>query len=131
MASRAAGWYAQAERDLDLARCARQSAHHEWACFAAQQAAEKALKAVILAHGGEPWGHSVLALARALPPAIGPREALAEAARALDKLYLPTRYPNGFDQGKPGDYFTEKDARDAIEQAELVLAFCGGHLPRP
>ena len=130
MPSRAADWYAQAERDLGLARHARDSAHHEWACFASQQAAEKAFKAVILAHGGEPWGHAVLALVQALPAGIEAPEALAETARALDKLYIPTRYPNGFDQGMPGDYFTEKDARDAIEQAESVLAFCRGHLPR-
>jgi len=128
MSARAADWFSQAERDLDLARHARDSAHHEWACFAAQQAAEKSLKALILAQGGEPWGHALLALVQSLPDGIGASAALEDTARALDKLYLPTRYPNSFDQGKPGDYFTEKDAGNAIEQAESVLAFCRGHL---
>ena len=35
--------------------------------FAAQQGAEKALKALILTRGGEPWGHSITGLVEALP----------------------------------------------------------------
>ena len=129
MVSRARDRFEQAERDLQAAQEVRASGHHEWACFAAQQAAEKALKAVILAHGGEPWGHAVLALVRSLPESVVAPPSLADAARARDKLYIPTRYPNGFDQGKPGDYFTDKDARDAIAQAEAVLEFSRRHLP--
>ena len=131
MSERAADWFGQAERDLAHARNARASSDQEWACFAAQQAAEKAVKAVILAHGGEPWGHSVLTLVRNLPKGLAVPDQLRDTARQLDKLYVPTRYPNGFDQGKPGDYFTEEDASRAIEQAESVLEFCRGHLPRP
>lgn len=37
---------AQAQRDLEHARLSIGSGHFEWACFAAQQAAEKAVKAV-------------------------------------------------------------------------------------
>jgi HEPN domain-containing protein len=47
----------------------------------------------------------------------------------LDKLYLPTRYPNGFESGAPGDYYTEEDSRGAIERAERILAFCRRHVP--
>jgi HEPN domain-containing protein len=43
MPSRAQDWFRQAERDLDQARASRQDERHEWACFAAQQAAEKAI----------------------------------------------------------------------------------------
>ncbi len=39
-------WFRQAELDLATARDAHSSGHHEWACFAAQQAAEKAVKAL-------------------------------------------------------------------------------------
>jgi HEPN domain-containing protein len=56
---------------------------------------------------------------------------VVDAARGLDKLYVPTRYPNGFDQGKPGDYFTDKDASRAIEQATTVLDLSERHLARP
>lgn len=59
MASRAADWFNQALRDLEQAEQSRKSAHHEWACFAAQQAAEKAVKALHLHRGQEAWGHVV------------------------------------------------------------------------
>lgn len=39
---RHADWLRQADADLRLARHARDGAAHDWACFAAQQAAEKA-----------------------------------------------------------------------------------------
>src|SRR5436305_3536911 len=41
MADRSGDWMAQAERDLDFARTAARDGFHEWACFVAQQAAEK------------------------------------------------------------------------------------------
>jgi HEPN domain-containing protein len=35
--------------------------HANWlSCFAAQQGADKALKAVVQRLGGEPWGHSAI-----------------------------------------------------------------------
>ena len=44
MPNRAKDWLAQAERDLEQARSSQDEGRHEWACFAAQQAAEKALE---------------------------------------------------------------------------------------
>jgi hypothetical protein len=43
MANRADDWFAQATRDLDHARNDFSSGYHEWACYSAHQAAEKAL----------------------------------------------------------------------------------------
>jgi len=84
-------WFRQAELDLGAARDARRLDHHEWACFAAQQAAEKAVKALHESVGTEAWGHSVAELLRGLGDI--PAE-LLDAARALDKHYIPARYPN-------------------------------------
>jgi HEPN domain-containing protein len=42
----------------------------------------------------------------------------------LDKFYIPTRYPNGFDFGAPTDYYTEEEANNAIIQAEAILEYC-------
>lgn len=87
MAARAADWMRQAEADIALARLAHRGGHHEWACFAAQQAAEKAAKAAHERLGNEAWGHSVTELLDALrpqAPEIGPE--LLDRARALDKL---------------------------------------------
>jgi len=57
--NRARDWLAQAVRDLEQAQESRDSGRHEWACFAAQQSAEKAVKALHLHHGQEAWGHVV------------------------------------------------------------------------
>ena len=67
MPNRAQDWFLQAEHDWQHARRARVAGDHDWACFAAQQAAEKAVKALHQAHGQEAWGHSVLRLLEALP----------------------------------------------------------------
>jgi HEPN domain-containing protein len=55
--SRAQDWYSQAEKDLEPAKDCRRSGRHEWACFAAQQAAEKAVKALHLHLKQEARGH--------------------------------------------------------------------------
>jgi HEPN domain-containing protein len=44
-------------------------------------------------------------------------------AKVLDKYYILTRYPNGFDEGIPGDYFTEEEAVKGIEYAEDIIQF--------
>jgi HEPN domain-containing protein len=128
MPNRAADWLTQARRDLELARHAEEGEFHEWACFAAQQAAEKALKALVAALGGEARGHSIVAIAGALPEPPGFPTELLDRARRLDRHYIPTRYPNGFDQGAPRDYFTAVDAADALSDAEKIIEYCASHI---
>ena len=123
MAERSRDWFRQAEHDLAHARHAAGGGHHDWACFAAQQAAEKAVKALAGRLGGEAWGHSVLALVSALVAADPEIGSLREAAIRLDRYYIPARYPNGFDAGAPLDYFLPADSREAIEHAGQVIEF--------
>lgn len=55
--SEAERWLAQARRDLDDARYVAAGGRWNLACFLAQQAAEKALKAYLFARGAEAvWG---------------------------------------------------------------------------
>lgn len=123
MPARHEDWLKQAERDVEHARHAVEHREFEWACFAAQQAAEKALKALYQAIGGEGWGHSVTKLLEQLPANHAPDAPLREAGMRLDKLYILTRYPNGFDVGAPMDYYTEDEAQEAIEDAQAILSF--------
>jgi HEPN domain-containing protein len=44
MANRSADWLAQARRDLEQAQDSLAAGRHEWACFAAHQAAAKAVE---------------------------------------------------------------------------------------
>ncbi len=132
MASRAHDWLDQAWRDLDHARHDLQTGFYEWACFSAQQAAEKALKGLYQHLGAEAWGHSVKRLVEEATEALGTEltPTLVDCGRFLDRFYIPTRYPNGFDYGKPADYYTEKDAQEAIRCAEEILRFCTDHISR-
>jgi len=131
MSSRVADWFRQAEADLQHARHALRDAHHEWACFAAQQSAEKAAKAAHAALGQEAWGHVVTELLDALRPnTAGIDENLLDRARALDKLYIPTRYPTGLAGGAPADFYTRPEAERAIADAEAVLEVCRRVLSR-
>jgi HEPN domain-containing protein len=124
VANRAQDWLDQAKRDLDHARNDLSTGYHEWACFSAHQAAEKALKALYQHMNGEAWGHSILKLLEGYPNLDDVKTELLECARILDRFYIPTRYPNGFDDGKPADYYTQTDSKQAISCAEAILRFC-------
>jgi HEPN domain-containing protein len=124
MANRARDWLEQAAHDLEHARHAQKDGDHDWACFAAHQAAEKALKRLFLALGGEAWGHSLTRILKDLAERLALPKGVASSARRLDKHYIPTRYPNGFDAGVPYEYYTEEDSRQAIEDARHIHDFC-------
>lgn len=124
MAERAKDWIRQARRDLAHAENDMASGFYEWACFSAQQATEKAVKAVFFSLHAEVWGHSITHLLRELAKNFVIDETLVLSAKNLDKFYIPSRYPNGFDQGTPEDYFTENDAKGAIEDARKIIQFC-------
>ena len=123
MPSRARDWLAQAERDLEQAEDSRRAGRHEWACFAAHQAAEKAVKALHLHLGQEAWGHVVARLLRELPARAGLPEALVEQGRVLDTFYVPTRYPNSHPEGPPFEHYGPLQGDDAIRHARAIVEF--------
>ncbi len=124
MVSRAHDWLRQAIRDLEHARKSLEFGDYEWACFAAHQAAEKAVKALYQKIGIEVWGHSISRMLMHLPNNYKPTENLINKAKELDRHYIPTRYPNFHPEGAPMDYYTQEDARRAIEYAEEIVEFC-------
>lgn len=67
MADRSSDWLEQVRRDLEQAEQSMQAGRHEWACFAAHQAVDKALKGLNLACGQQAWGHTLSRLWRDLP----------------------------------------------------------------
>lgn len=123
-------WWEQCMRDLRHAENALHDGDYEWAAFAAQQSAEKALKALIMSLSGEPWGHSITGLAEAIPEHLKLPLMVMEAANRLDKHYIPARYPNGFAEGYPGKLYTRGEAEGAIEDSKKIIDFSRGHLPR-
>jgi HEPN domain-containing protein len=123
-------WLDQAERDLQRAAIDIQYEFWEWACFTAQQAAEKAVKALLMNRGYSVWGHAVTPMLRHLEEVAVPA-AMIERAQLLDAYYIPTRYPNSFAEGKPADYYNEQKAREATNAAAEIIRFCKDHLDKP
>lgn len=130
MARRVDDWLRQADKDLKHARTSLTAGDYEWACFASQQAAEKALKAFYQSLGGESFGHSILRMMKDLPDQIAKTKRLLKKAADLDKFYIPTRYPNGFDWGAPMDYFQKDDAEKAVKDAEEIITFAKSKILR-
>lgn len=121
MPNRSRDWFAQAEHDLEQAIASHEDGRHDWACFAAHQASEKAAKALHLAHGQEAWGHAAARLLGELPD-LPPRE-LIERARVLDNYYIPARYPNGHDEGPAFEHYGSLHSSQAVEYARNVLDY--------
>lgn len=131
MALRSADWLRQAEADLALGKHARHHGHYEWACFAAQQAAEKAAKAVHPAADQTEARHSVAELlgeVSAAGASISPE--LLDRARELDRHYYAARYPNHLPEGAPADDYGKFDATQALDDAQAILEFCRNVLTR-
>ncbi len=130
MAERSRDWFRQAEADLRHARNAREDGDHEWSAFACHQAAEKAIKAVFQRRHLDAWGHTLSVLLESLTGGEQPPAPLIEAAKQLDKHYIPTRYPNGFERGAPVDFYTNEEAERAIAHAATILEWCGRQIGR-
>ena len=123
MPNRSLDWFRQAERDLEQAKDSMQAGRHEWACFAAHQAAEKAVKALHLALGQEAWGHVVAKLLAQLPPNSAVSGALIDKAKVLDGYYIPSRYPNSHPEGAPFEHYGPLQSREAVQYAGEIIKF--------
>jgi HEPN domain-containing protein len=131
MAPRYQDWMKQAGHDLEHAVCSLEGVDYEWACFAAQQSAEKAIRALFLRANRSAWGHSVAALLQQLPLTWQPDESLIDAGKELDKHYIPPRYPNSYPEGAPYECYTYAEAERAIGHTRNILAYCGRLLAGP
>ena len=121
MTNRARDWFAQAERDLEQAESSEREGRHEWACFAAQQAGEKAAKALHLFLGQEAWGHMIARLLQELPVPVP--EELVEKGRVLDNMYVGTRYPNGHPEGAPFEHYGPLQSGEVLRHARAIIEF--------
>ena len=120
----------QAEGDLEHAKSDRGGGYHDWACFSAQQAGEKAAKAVFQKIGAEAWGHSVADLLVELSKKHQISEEFMNRALELDKAYILTRYPSVHPSGSPKNLYTKEESRRLIEHAEKIIRFCSSLLSK-
>ncbi|MDE1838115.1 MAG: HEPN domain-containing protein [Euryarchaeota archaeon] len=101
-------WLEDAEADLGHARLSIANQDHRWACFASQQAVEKALKAILLENDLELVRiHDLVELAhRAHLP-----ETLAAKCADLALAYVGTRYRDA--PAYPYEARSQEDVRTA------------------
>ena len=115
-------WLRTALKNLDSARGDLERGDFNWACFKAHQAAEMALKALLHVLGLPAYGHSLSKLLQRVEEAgVEAGGGYVKLAKSLDKLYVPTRYPNAWSEGSPHEYYTEEDAEQAIEYAKKLV----------
>jgi HEPN domain-containing protein len=111
-----ADWLRYAHSDLELARIIRpDEVMFEGLCFHAQQAAEKALKAVLITKDvSPPKTHNIRTLLDLLPQEIiAPRE--IENAASLSDYAVTSRYPGDFEP------VNEEEYKEAVRLAETVV----------
>ncbi|MCS6908339.1 MAG: HEPN domain-containing protein [Anaerolineales bacterium] len=116
-------WHQTASEDLTASKALLQSGHYAQACFYTQQCAEKAVKALWLMLGEDPWGHSIQKLIQDFPrkELLEEYDLWVQFAAYLDKFYIPTRYPNGLPDLTPGQVYRLEEAQQAIEKAEYFV----------
>lgn len=121
MTPRLRAWLKQAENDLAMADYARDGAFFAQCCYHSAQAAEKALKGLLIALGEEPpHSHSLDRLVDRLA-GVGVRvEPLRELRlKTLSRMTTASRYPDG--EEAPVDLFDAADCEEALEIAGGVL----------
>ncbi len=113
-----AAWLDYAQSDLAYARLSVEApVSREIACFHAQQAVEKAIKAVLISFDiAPPKTHSIEYLIDLLPPDV-PRPADLQASRSLTGYASVSRYPWS------GEPVSEEEYRQALRLAEAVVAW--------
>lgn len=119
-------WMEQAEYTPKAAGNDHKGGFFSWSCFKSQQAAEYALKGLLLGIGELATGHSLLKLCENLEEAGITCDDVADLARKLDKFYIPTRYPDAYPEGSPSAYYAKDDSEAANRYAKKIIRFCGG-----
>jgi len=109
-------WLNRARSNLIQAKEKDPRIYLEDRCFSAQQAAEKAIKALLLHHGLRfPHIHDLSELLKLLKEAGGDIPAEVLDARELSNYAVVTRYPG------PAEPVTQKEYRAAVKMAEEVV----------
>jgi HEPN domain-containing protein len=119
-------WFTTAQDDFQSAEILHKNDKFAQSCFYAQQAGEKALKAICFLNDVEPWGHSLLKLAKELEASNDCWEELKKLEkdfRELDRYYIPTRYPDGLPGTTPAEAYGSSDAESALSAVGRIISF--------
>ena len=128
MSGRSQAWIRQAHSDLEAARCTAKQGFHAQACYLAGQAAEKALKALLVAAGvTPPYSHSLERLVELLQQEGFNLATLRELhLKPLTRMNSETRYPQGDEA--PADLYDQRDSDLALTTAQAVVQIASTEL---
>ncbi len=120
MREESAGWWQQAVEDLHTAEMLANAERHYACAFFCQQAAEKALKALLIESLRQPVPptHTLPTLGQAL----GVPSSLMSALRRLNLAYITTRYPDAAN-GIPAQMYDEETSAVHLADARKVVAW--------
>lgn len=115
-------WMEFARYDIKTAAWNLEGKIYTSSCYAAQQAAEKALKALLLNEGvAIPKVHSLDRLISELKKHRIDVSEIEQDAQLLDRYYISTRYPGQY--GGPEGLYDVDDATGAVFAAKRILEF--------
>ena len=122
-------WLYFATEDLRTAELTLRASIYAQTCFHAQQCAEKALKALLIARTGQMprRTHSIAELLQLLPETVR-QGAPTELAVVLDTYYVITRYPDAIVGPLPEALPGYEEARLAIDLAQQALRWVEGQV---
>jgi HEPN domain-containing protein len=117
-------WRREAERALAAAEAQAAVGIHNWACFAAEQAAQLAVKALLHGFGAGAWGHDLQRLGSQLVDlGLEVPQAVIDSMLRLGRHYIPARYPDAHPSGPAGDHYGVADWEMSRADARTVLGF--------
>ncbi len=116
-------WFSQAEYDLKSAKDSLENENYEWACFQAEQSAEKSLKSFLCLHGIRNFQtHSILKLINESAKYNDEfNNTDIQKCKELSQYYIPTRYVNGLPDDIPHIFYKKEDAQKCIDYAQTLL----------
>jgi len=113
-------WLEEAKSDLKHSKISIEGGSYNWACFAAHQACEKALKSLILHVLGEyPRGHDLVKLYKMIVDEVNIDLNKTMLSR-ISSYYTQARYPNAGLE-RPSEEFTLEQAREAYNFTEALI----------
>jgi HEPN domain-containing protein len=124
MNERIANWLEEAKWDLENANILFKNDRFNTVVFHCQQAAKKAVKALLYHNKINGWGHSIHSLLEKYKDIKNKNfDDIERLALSLDKHYITTRYPDALPNIAPHKAYNRQEAELAINQAKDIIDF--------
>lgn len=124
MNERTTNWLEEANWDLGNANILFENDRFNTVVFHCQQAAEKAVKALLYHNKINGWGYSIHSLLEKYKNIKNENfDNIERLALSLDKHYITTRYPDALPNIAPHKAYNKQEAEIAINQAKDIINF--------